>query len=220
MSLFRKITVHATENAVEYVDGRFARVLPPGRHPYGRRTRHVRVPMLDRVTTLAPQEVPTADGLTVRVTLAVRWRVAEPRTFLESAADAFDVVHLAAQVALRDALADAEVEAVVRGGRRLLAAAAVAPAAAAASTVGIEVRDVVVKDVILPSDVRSAYAALATARLHGAAQLEAARAETAALRSLANGARLLDDHPALARLRLVQALPAGAKVELVAPEAH
>jgi hypothetical protein len=32
---------------------------------------------------------------------------------------------------------------------------------------------------------------------------------------MANAAKLLDDHPALARLRLVQALPAGARVELV-----
>ena len=49
-----------------------------------------------------------------------------------------------------------------------------------------------------------------TARQRGQAKLEAARAETAALRSLANGAKLLDEHPALARQRLVQALPPGA----------
>lgn len=51
-----------------------------------------------------------------------------------------------------------------------------------------------------------------TARSQGQAKLEAARAETAALRSLANAAKLLDDHPALARLRLVQAAPYGTKI--------
>ena len=75
-------------------------------------------------------------------------------------------------------------------------------------------REVVVKDVILPGDLRAAYAELVSARTRGQAQLEAARAETAALRSLANGAKLLDEHPALARLRLVQALPPGSTVEL------
>jgi hypothetical protein len=55
---------------------------------------------------------------------------------------------------------------------------------------------------------------LVSARTRGQAQLEAARAETAALRSLANGAKLLDEHPALARLRLVQALPPGSSVQL------
>jgi hypothetical protein len=72
----------------------------------------------------------------------------------------------------------------------------------------------VVKDVILPPELRSAYAELVTSRTRGQAQLEAARAETAALRSLANGAKLLDAHPALARLRLVQALPYGSTLKV------
>ena len=70
------------------------------------------------------------------------------------------------------------------------------------------------KDVILPLDLRSAYAEQVTARARGQARLEAARAETAALRSLANGAKLLDQHPALARLRLVESLPPGSTLEL------
>ena len=44
--------------------------------------------------------------------------------------------------------------------------------------------------------------------------LEEARAETAALRSLANGARLLDAHPALAQQRLVQSMPPGTRLVL------
>ena len=86
-----------------------------------------------------------------------------------------------------------------------------------AGEVGIRLLDVVVKDVVLPVDLRMAYADLVVGRHRAQAQLEAARAETAALRSLANGAKLLDDHPSLAQLRLVQALPPGSRVELVQP---
>jgi regulator of protease activity HflC (stomatin/prohibitin superfamily) len=217
MSVFRKLTVQATERAVEYVDGRFTRVLEPGRHTYPRRARHRRVPALDQITTLAPQEVLTSDGLSLRVSVAVRWRVAEPRTFLEAAQDAFDVVYLAVQVALRDALAGLDAESVTRSPRGTLGALVLDAARQAGAGVGAEVADVVVKDVILPAEVRAAYAELATTRLRGAAQLEAARSETAALRSLANGAKLLEDHPALARLRLVQAVPSGSTVEIIAP---
>jgi regulator of protease activity HflC (stomatin/prohibitin superfamily) len=81
------------------------------------------------------------------------------------------------------------------------------------------VLEVVVKDVILPADLRAAYGAVVTARQRAQAQLEAARAETAALRSLANGAKLLDDHPALAQLRIIQSLPIGSTVELTLPGA-
>lgn len=55
---------------------------------------------------------------------------------------------------------------------------------------------------------------LVTERQRGLGALETARAETAALRSLANAGRLLDDHPALARQRLVQAAPMGSQVVL------
>ena len=71
-----------------------------------------------------------------------------------------------------------------------------------------------IKDVVLPAELRAAYAELITARQRGQVQLEAARAESAALRSMANAAKLLDEHPALARLRMVQAATYGSKLVL------
>lgn len=76
------------------------------------------------------------------------------------------------------------------------------------------VADVVIKDVVLPGELRAAAMELATAQQRAAIQLEQARAETAALRSMANAAKLLDDHPALARQRLVQAAGPGARLVL------
>jgi regulator of protease activity HflC (stomatin/prohibitin superfamily) len=213
--IHRTITVPADARAVEYVDGAFARVLGPGRH--ARRWRRVSyrwAGLREQLLAMPPQEVLTADGVTVRVTTALRWAVAEPRAFVEVAQDPTASVYLAVQVALRDALAEVGVDQAVRQVRQELGDRLVDAARAAAATVGVEVRDVVVKDVMLPFEVREANAALATARTRGQAELEKARAETAALRSLANAARMLDDHPALARLRLVQALPLGASVTL------
>ena len=46
------------------------------------------------------------------------------------------------------------------------------------------------------------------ARAHGIAALERARGETAALRNLANAARMAADNPALIQLRLLQQLEA------------
>lgn len=218
MSLFHhRLTVEATDRVVEYVDGACTRVLGPGRHAHPRRSVHRRVSLLERLTTTAPQEVLTSDGASVRVTVAVRWAVADPRAFLERAADPFAAVYLAVQLALRDALVEEPVDDAPRALRADLGTALADAARTAGADVGVEVRDVVVKDVILPHELRAAHAEVLTAQARGRAQLEAARAETAALRSLANGAKLLDDHPALARLRLVQALPPGAHVEIVTP---
>lgn len=214
MSLFTHITVFAHERALEYVDGACTRVLGPGRYRAERRATYQRVDVRERIVTTAPQEVLTSDGVLVRVTAAVRWKVSDARAFVETVHDASALVYLAVQVSLRDALVETEAEAIVRTARGATSEAVAAAARTAGATVGIDVVEVVVKDVILPVELRSAYAELVTTRARGLAQLEAARAETAALRSLANGAKLLDEHPALARLRLVQALPYGSKLEL------
>ena len=49
-------------------------------------------------------------------------------------------------------------------------------------------------------------AQVVNARQEGLAALERARGETAALRNLANAAKLLDDHPRLLQLRMLQAV--------------
>jgi regulator of protease activity HflC (stomatin/prohibitin superfamily) len=215
MSLFQStLTVQPGVKTVEYVDGACTRVLQPGRHTTRRRATYRAVSVRERLDLVAPQEVLTSDGVTVRVTASVRSQVADPVRFLEAADDPFALVYLAVQVALREALVDVEAEAVVRAARRALGDSVTLAARAVGERVGLDVLEVVVKDVILPAELRSAYSELVTSKARGQAQLEAARAETAALRSLANGAKLLDEHPALARLRLVQALPYGSKLEL------
>lgn len=212
--LFQKITVQPGTKVVEYVDGAFTRLLEPGRHARRRRAEYRAVSVRERLDLVAPQEVLTSDGVTVRVTASVRSRIADPRRFLEASDEPFALVYLAVQVALREALVDVDAESVVRAARVTLGDSVTLAAREVGLRVGLDVLEVVVKDVILPPELRSAYSELVTAKTRGQAQLEAARAETAALRSLANGAKLLDEHPALARLRLVQALPYGSTLEL------
>jgi len=214
----RKITVRSHERVLAYRDGRLERVLAPGRHRRRTRTTLVRVDVRERIVTLAPQEVLTSDGVGLRVTAALVWSVTDPVAFQKTSESPDAVVYLAAQIGLREALAVLDVDTVLTSGRGSVVDAVTAAAAAAGASVGITVRQAVLKDVMLPAELRAAYAQLVSARQRGKAQLEAARAETAALRSLANGAKLLDEHPGLARLRLVEALPPGASLKITLGE--
>lgn len=212
MGLFT-ITVQAHERALEHRDGRLVRVLQPGRYRRQRRATHQVLDVRERLTPVAPQEVPTADGVSVKVSAAVRWSIADVQAYVR-VVDPAAVVYLAVQLGLREQLARTELTALVRQGRTEVDDALTEAAQHAAVEVGIDVLSVVVKDVVLPAELRSAFTELVTARQRGQAQLESARAETATLRSLANAARLLDDHPALAQLRLVQSAPPGTTVVL------
>ncbi len=213
MSLFT-FAVDAGECVVEYRAGRPARVLSAGRHLRRRATRRVRVDLRAALLTLAPQEVLTSDGVGVRVTAVVRWAVGDPVAFVERAQAPTEVLYLAAQLGLRDAVAALSLGELTQRQTQLATQALTEVTAQAGRTVGIDVTGVVVRDVILPAELRHAATELLTARQRGLAALETARAETAALRALANAGRLLDDHPALARLRLVQAAPMGSQVVL------
>jgi regulator of protease activity HflC (stomatin/prohibitin superfamily) len=216
MTLFT-LTIGPTERGLERRPGHPTRVLEPGRHRRAWRARYERLDIRERSTLLAPQDVLSADGISLRATAAIRWTVADPVAFTEAHEDPFAVVYLAVQVALRDALSERDAEVLVRAARGEVTDRLDAAGRAAGTTYGIEVLEVVVKDVLLPPELRAAFAEAVVVRRRGQAQLEAARAETAAMRSLANAAKLLDEHPALARLKLVQALPPGAKVVLEQP---
>ena len=216
--LFRPtLTVQPWEVALERRAGEPTRVLRPGRHRTRRRATYQSLDAREQLGVVPTQEVLTADGLSVKVSAVFLWSVADPVGHTERVRDPVGAVYLAVQLALRDALVSLDAEALVRTPRTGLATGVRDRAEAAAGEVGIGLRDVVVKGVVLPEDLRAAYAELVVGRHRAQAQLEAARAETAALRSLANGAKLLEDHPSLAQLRLVQALPPGSRVELVQP---
>jgi len=75
----------------------------------------------------------------------------------------------------------------------------------AADGVSIRSLDLVeAKDLMFSGDIKKAFAQAVTARKEGQAALERARGETAALRNLANAARVLDANPALMQLRVLQ----------------
>ncbi|KNX39028.1 slipin family protein [Luteipulveratus halotolerans] len=213
MSLFHT-TVPTRHACLVYKNGALVTVLGSGRHRRVRKAEHVAVDLREQMFTTATQEVPTSDGLSVRATVAVRWAVADPVRFHEVSTDPVGTIYLAAQVALREQIAHLTLDQVVERGASAPTTGLTEAVAAVADRVGVVVPEVIVKDVLLPAEIRAAATDLVAAKQRGQARLEEARAETAALRSLANGAQLLDKHPALAQLRLVQALPPGARVSL------
>jgi regulator of protease activity HflC (stomatin/prohibitin superfamily) len=204
-----RIVVEEWERVLAYRDGRFVELLGPGRHRRGRhRQRFVRVAVRPRLLVVPSQEVPTADGLTVKVSLLATCRTADPRRWHEAVDGADGFVYAALQVALREAVAGRTLDELL-AAREALPAELRTAVAARAEAVGVAVEDVAVRDVMLPAELRRAAAGVATARSEGQASLERARAEVAATRALANAARMVAERPGLLQLRTLQAVEAG-----------
>ena len=212
-----RVVVREWERVVVLRDGRVDRVLAPGRHRFrAARVEIQRVDVRERQYVVPGQEVLTSDSVAVKVSLLVVWQVAEPIPFLTVSDQPLARLHAAVQQALRVRVSARTVDQLL-AERDALAAGVVEEVSDAVSGLGLGVASVQVRDLMLPSELRRAAAEVLLAREQGRAELERARSEAAALRSLANPARLLEEHPGLLHLRTLQAAGRGATLVVTPP---
>lgn len=178
--------------------------LGPGEHRLGRRESLHRIDIRPRSLTPSAQDVPTSDGVLVRVTVVLRWAVADITAFCTAAADPAQELYLEVQLALRGAVLTRAHDG-VDPERAAIATEVLAAVRTRAAELGIVVHDLAVRDVVMPAELRKAALGELIARSEGRVALERARSETAAMRSLLNAARLAEEHPALLHLRTLQA---------------
>ena len=110
-----------------------------------------------------------------------------------------------AQLALRGVAQSRSLEALL-AARGELEAELLPVVQNATAPIGITVDRVSLRDLILPAETRRLVTEVERARREAQAALERARGEQAALRSLANAARMLRNNPELHTLRVLQAL--------------
>jgi regulator of protease activity HflC (stomatin/prohibitin superfamily) len=191
-----------------YHNGKFAEVLAPGRHVRWGRNFTLNAQDTRKTTLSVPsQEILTADNVSLKFNLAVTHQMTDPSKAAHEAQNWQAELYNSAQLALRTVVSGLAVDALLTQ-RTAIGAQLVASMQPEGAKVGINVLAVEVKDVIFPADLKRAFAETLKARQEGQAALERARGETAALRNLANAARMLEGNPALINLRLMQSLSA------------
>lgn len=192
-----------------YRSGRLVRTLPPGGYwlllPF---QRIVPIDLRPRTETVPAQEILTADQVSVKVSLLLRYRIADAALAIGQAVSFQDALYADAQVALREAVGAQAIEDLVRE-RRGVGDALNERLAPKAQALGLALESAEVKDVILPPPLRQVFQQVVEARKAGEAALERARNEIATLRSLANAARMLDNNPSLLALKTLQTAAEG-----------
>ena len=191
-----------------YHKGKFVEILTAGLHV--RWGRHFTLDVADlRRTSLlvAGQDVLTADNVGLKLSVVIGYKVVDPAKAAHETQNSQGDLYNAARLAVRSVLTTVTVEALL--AQRLdIGAQLLAQVQPKAEKIGISVYAVEVKDVMLPADLKRAFADVLKAKQEGHAALERARGESACLRNLANAARVLEGNPALMNLRLMQMLDA------------
>jgi len=205
------VTVPAWSRAVVFTDGTLTGEHGPGRHRRHRRSEWHLVDLRPSILTIPTQEVLTADGVQVRLSILATITVVDVTAWVSASASPIEAIYSALQVALRDRVAQTEL-ASIAGARTTLLDGIEAELAPQFAALGVTVTSVAVKDVTLPQEVRAAVAQVALTKQRALAELERARGEAASLRSLANTAKLIAENPALLQLRTLQAASEGAQI--------
>jgi len=202
------VLVHPYERVVVFVDGVRAEVLGPGRHGLNRTDRVVeplRVDLREQELPIVGQEVMTKDKVSIRVSLTVRYRVVSPETVLETVVNVRDALYTAAQLVARRRIAAAALDALLEG-RNEAGEDVTGEMRDQARGWGVELLSVDLKDLVLPGAMKDILNQVLEAEKRAAANVILRREETAATRSLANTAKLMDQNPTLLRLKELEAM--------------
>lgn len=202
-------TVLEHQRGLLYVQGRFERVLEPGRHTFwshaaARMTVRV-IDMRRQQLTIAGQDLMTRDKVTLRLTLIVEYSPLEPSVAPHAIANAEQAVYTLAQLVARDYVASVTLDELLEG-RNAISRYLMEQTAPQAEKFGIRIDQVGVKDVVLPGEMKTLLNRVIEAEKQAAANVILRREEAAATRTMANAARVMDEQPTLIRLKELETL--------------
>lgn len=167
-----------------------------------------------RTVTVPGQELITADGVGIKVSLVMEFEVRDAVLALMVMQDFYLALYSAAQLALRDVVAGKTLDEVM-AERNQFGAALVECSGPTAGECGVRIVRLEVKDIMLPNELKRIYNQLAEAKQEALAELERARGRAAVTRSMLNTAKLYEEHPQLAQMRLLDAVSQGGNTIVV-----
>ena len=191
-----------------FVDGRLVRRLAPGMHAFlnvGRAVGVKSIDLRDTALEVGGQEVMTKDRVSVRINLVAEFRVTDPELAVTAVADFGDALRRAVASAARRVLTSRTLDEVLARKGAVDAEAEALVREAMADT-GVAVGSVIVKDVILPGEMRDILNTVVAAEKEAEANVIRRREETQATRALLNTAKVMADNPAMLRLKELEAL--------------
>ena len=206
--LLEIVTVPANHAGVYFRDGSYIETLSAGRYVFWKNVAEIKVVPVDMralMIDVAGQEIMTADKVTLRLNALVTYRVTDARLSVSVTDNAQQALYRETQLVLRALVGtreldgfladkDGVVQELEQNLRRRMTSS------------GLEIVTVGIRDIILPGEMKDLLNKVTEAKKAAEANLIVRREETAAMRSQANTAKLLQDNPTLMRLRELEVL--------------
>ena len=207
-ALLEAVTVEAGHAGLLFRNGRHEATLAPGLYGLWKgvaRPKIVVVDLREQTADVAGQEIMTADKVTLRLNAVVAFKVADPLHAVSAVEDHRQALYREAQLALRATIGARTLDALL-GEKEAVARELQAALSVRAAELGLAVVSLGIRDVILPGEMKELMNRVIEAQKAAEAALVTRREETAAMRSQANTARLIEQNPTLMRLRELETL--------------
>jgi len=207
-ALLEPVAVESGHVGLVFRDGRHEATLAPGAYALWKgvaRAKVVPVDLREQVVDVSGQEIMTADKVTLRMNAVVTFKVADALRAVTTVEDHRQALYREAQLALRAIVGARTLEALL-GEKEAVARDLDAALRTRVEAIGLEVVSLGIRDVMLPGEMKELMNKVIEAQKAAEAALITRREETAAMRSQANTARILEQNPTLMRLREIEAL--------------
>ncbi len=191
-----------------YVDGELTRSLAPGFHAFFAVERGVSVELFDtRVQTLevSGQEILTKDKVSLRINLTATYQLADVEKAVRATRDPLDHLYKEVQFGLRGAVGTRTLDALLED-KEAIDRSVADHLKAHFEAIGIAVKSVGVKDIILPGDMKDLLGKVVEAEKAAQANVIRRREETNATRSLLNTAKVMETNAVALRLKELETL--------------
>ena len=198
------VTIFEYEKGIKYRKGKFVGILDAGR--YWIFYRNITVNKIDvrpKFITIPGQEVLSADSVTLKVTATARYEIVDPNLAVNKIENFTEAFYAVVQLAIRDIIGSLKIDEILEK-RAALNQKLMELTVSKAEELGIKVQLIGIKDIMFPGELKKIFAKVVEAQKEGLAALERARGESAALRNMANVAKVLEDNPVLLQLRALQ----------------
>ncbi len=191
-----------------FVDGKFVKTLSTGSYGFWQAGRSIQCDTVDirlQQVDVSGQEMLTKDRVSLRVNLTCWFVITDPVKAKTHVSNYADHLYKEVQFGIREAVSVRSLDELL-ADKDALNTVILDEVKPKLAKIGIEVRSLGVKDVILPGDMRDIMNKVIEAKKLAEANQIKRREETAATRSLLNTAKLMDDNPTLLRLKELETL--------------
>lgn len=191
-----------------YVDGKLDGSLEAGLHAMWKYNRAITVEPVDlRVLNLdvSGQEILTKDKVNLRINLTASYRYADVMKAVQAVKDPADLLYRETQFALRAAIGTRTLDTLLED-KGAVDHEVFATVHDKFADIGVDVRSIGVKDIILPGDMKEILGKVVEAEKAAQANVIRRREETNATRSLLNTAKVMEENPTALRLKELETL--------------